>query len=80
VGNVRVSSNRWCAWALSRRGFARSEQSIRYLTRGELYHAIVVKFLRVTLAKKMLPLTKANLAKAHAMVDEILTGTASRIP
>jgi ATP-dependent helicase/nuclease subunit B len=46
------------------------------LTRGQLYHAIVAGFLRTALAGKMLPITTANLAEAHAMVEKILTATA----
>ena len=46
------------------------------LTRGHLYHAIVAKFLRAALEKRMLPIDRANLPKAHAMVEEALRTTA----
>jgi len=47
------------------------------LTRGQLYHKVVARFLRTALAKKMLPFTNANLSRAHATVDQILTATAA---
>jgi ATP-dependent helicase/DNAse subunit B len=47
------------------------------LTRGQLYHAVVATFLRKALADKMLPITEANLAKAQASMDHILTQTAA---
>jgi len=47
------------------------------LTRGQLYHAVVATFLRKALADKMLPITQANLAKAQATMDGILTETAA---
>jgi RecB family exonuclease len=47
------------------------------LTRGQLYHEVVATFLRKAVADKMLPITRANLATAQAMVDDILTATAA---
>lgn len=42
------------------------------LTRGRLYHAVVAKFLRDAMGKKLLPITSVNLVKAQSMVDEVL--------
>jgi len=47
------------------------------LTRGHLYHAVVATFLRKALADNMLPITQANLAKAQATMDDLLTQTAA---
>lgn len=53
-------------------------ESLDPLTRGQIYHGVVANFLRSTLAKKMLPLTNRNLAKAQAMLDEIVIATAAK--
>jgi len=47
------------------------------LTRGHLYHTVAARFLRAALAKKMFPLTNANLARAQGMIDKILIATAA---
>lgn len=62
---------------LAPREESRALEMLDPLTRGQLYHAVVARSLRTALVEKMLPLTKENLAKAHAMVNEILTATAA---
>jgi RecB family exonuclease len=47
------------------------------LTRGQLYHAVLAQFLRIALTKQMLPISKANLAKAHAVIEKLLADTAA---
>jgi ATP-dependent helicase/nuclease subunit B len=47
------------------------------LTRGQLYHTVIATFLRKSVMDHMLPISKANLAQAHAMIDGMLAATAA---
>lgn len=52
-------------------------QMLDPLTRGQMYHAVLAQFFRLALAKKILPISPSNLAKAYAMMDALLQDTAA---
>jgi ATP-dependent helicase/nuclease subunit B len=62
---------------LAPRGESVPLEAIDPLTRGQLYHAVIATFQRHAVAANMFPITEANIAKAQATVDAILTGTAN---
>lgn len=52
-------------------------QMLDPLTRGHMYHAVLAQFFRVAVAKKMLPISTSNVAKACALMDALLQDTAA---
>lgn len=52
-------------------------QMLDPLTRGQMYHSVLARFFRQALAKKLLPISSANVAKAIAMMDSLLEETAN---
>jgi ATP-dependent helicase/nuclease subunit B len=51
-------------------------QTLDPLTRGQMYHSVVARFLQQAVSGKLLPLRQANLAKAQSLADTILQSMA----